>query len=413
MNGFRFAFRPVAFLDSVADDPRSLVELGPGRLLVWHPEAIGQIFRAERGMTLASSDTLRPLVGDRSLLFANGSRHRAYRRAVGDRLRGNQLAGYRGTITELTENALRDMRSAGTVCLPDWTRMLTLRIIARIVLGAPPDALLRMFTNWVEGALGSRPRTLLYRYLRVHVPSPWRTFVRRRADVDRCLLATVRRRRSGTLVDLLLDPSGPLGELDDGELRDQVVSLLFAGHETTASAIAATLFWLERHPDLRDGIRDELAASGEDGSSANRVPLLDAACRESLRLSPPAMLAGNRVTAEDTLVLDRQVAAGTKLTPCIYLAHRRSQTYLSPDVFDPGRFAGARHGGHEYLPFGGGTRRCLGAELAMLELRMVVAAVVRHVNLTCLNPRAGRLVVRGPAMSVGRDLQMLARPCRR
>ena len=408
-NGLRFALRTVAFLDSIADEPRGLVELGAGRLLVWHPEALGRIFRADKDMRLASSDTLRPLVGDRSLLFANGPRHRAYRRVVGDRLRGNR-ADYRDTIAEATEHAVRDLLCAGGVSLPDWTRLLTLRIIARIVLGDTPDALLRMFTTWVEGALGTRRRTLLYRYFRVHAPSPWRTFLRRRADVEQCLLATVRRNRPGTLVDPLRDPDGPLGELDDGELRDQVVSLLFAGHETTASAIAATLFWLERHPGIRDGIRDELAATGDDGSSADRVPLLDAACRESLRLSPPAMLAGNRVPGEDIRLLDRPVAAGTELTPCIYLAHRQ---YPNPGTFDPGRFAGARHSGHEYLPFGGGTRRCLGADLAMLELRMVVAAVLRRVDLTCVNPRAGRPSVRGPAMGVGRDLRMVTRPCRR
>ncbi|MEU7550890.1 cytochrome P450 [Streptomyces sp. NPDC044571] len=421
---YRFAFRTLSFLDGHKDNRSGVAELGaaPKRaMLVWKPELIGQIFRGDKDMTLEGSDTLGPLVGETSLLFANGPRHAAYRQVIGPRLRGRRLREYEGLIARATQEAI-DRLPPGTVFeVAEWTRRLTLDIVSQIILGPVDDALLHRFTTWIEGVLGSRGRTLAYRYLRLPppVPSPWGTFVRRRESLDKELVCPVTGRtapsgdaeRADTLVALLSSGEAPLGPLGEGELRDQIVSLLFAGHETTASSIAWTLFWLAQHEEVRREIVDELAATSASGASAEAVPLLDAACREALRISPPAVVAGNRVLAEDREIGGENLPAGTRLTPCIYLAHQQPDLYPDPGRFDPHRFLGRRKSAQEYLPFGGGTRRCLGANLAMLEMRMVVAAVLRQREITCVNPEAGVPQLRGPAMGPGESLRMMVTAC--
>ncbi|KOV84800.1 hypothetical protein ADL03_14965 [Nocardia sp. NRRL S-836] len=416
----------MAFLDSLTAEQSDVVELSrppERRLLVGNPEAIGQIFRADRQMHLAGSDTLRPLVGDRSLLFANGDRHAAYRQAIGPELRGNALRRYHSTIADTTHAAIRTLVPGSVVELAEWTRKITLDVIGSIVLGPCGEDLLHRFSTWVDGALGSVPRTLLYRYLRTSagLPSPWRTFLRRREVIDRDVLrcarpegrgGTASRTPRGTLAGLLTSGREPLGRLDDDELRDQLVSLLFAGHETTASATAWTLFWLERHPRILADVRDELAATTSEAANARDVPLLDAVCRESLRLTPPATLAGNRVLIEDWELLGRPTAAGTRLTPSIYLVHRRPDVHPDPQRFDPGRFLDRRMSAQDFLPFGGGLRRCLGADFAMLELRMIVAAVLRSLELRCVNPRRGVPQLRGVAMGPRPGLRMEVRRVR-
>ena len=407
VNQRRFALRTLSFLDSLDEQRGGVVTLTPVRLLVSSPDAVGRVFRADRRARLEGTSTLGPLVGPRSLLFANGTRHTAYRRTIGPALRGARL---RDVVLSAARAEIDRLTPGSVITLPSWTRSVTLKIIGRVVLGEADPAFLRSFTEWVEGALGSRHRTLLYRHARLHpaVPSPWRTFLRRRETLDRELLAHVRSRSDdGSIAGLLLSGGTPLGDLDDDELRDQLVSLLFAGHETTASALAWTLFWLDRHEGVRRDLLDELVAT--DGET----PLLDAVCQESLRISPPAMIAGNRVFDDAGELVGRELPAGSRLTPCIYLAHRRRDVYPEPHRFDPGRFLGRRLPSQEYFPFGGGVRRCLGADLAMLELRMITAAVLRGVTLRCVNPEQGVPHLRGPAMGPGPTLRMEVLACRR
>jgi cytochrome P450 len=413
----RLVLGGVRYLDSLAGTGRYTLDLGGGsapRLLVWQPELIAKIFHAERDMRLEPSDTLTPLVGSTSLLFANGPRHTAYRQVVGAALRGRGLAAYHDTVRGSVGEAVRDLGRAPSVALPDWTRALTLRIAGRIVLGEADVPVLERFGDWVDSALGSPRATLVFRYLRPpsFAPSPWRSFLRdRRAlwqDIKALLEAQAAHGRAGhpALAAVLGSGAPPLGPLPEDELADQIISLLFAGHETTASALAWTLFWLERHPGICSDIRAELASSGADGVRAGDAPLLHAACQEALRLSPPATVAGNRLVPADRALADGALPAGARLTPCIRLVHHSPDVYRSPLAFDPQRFLGRNRGAHEYLPFGGGTRRCLGADLAMLELRVAVAAVLTRFDLRCLNPEAGVANTRGPAMGPRPQLRM-------
>ncbi|MEU0879510.1 cytochrome P450 [Lentzea sp. NPDC005914] len=334
IRAWRFRLDPLPLLDSCIG--AGSLALGADQELVWEPSRVGEIFRTEHQMRVDGSSTLEPLVGKHSLLFANGPAHTSHRQVIGPQLRGRALAAWQPVIAAETAAAL----APGVVDLPSWTRKLTLRIISRILFGETRDEFLSSFAAWVDSALGNRRRALVYRYLRFSSVPAWRNFLREREELRRLVLSF---------------PSGlDVGDLSDSDRADQLVSLLFAGHETTASALTSALYWLDRSPGVLADLRDE-----PDG------PLLDAVCREVLRISPPAVIAGNRVLE------------GKRLTPCIYAAHRNPEVFTRPLEFCPERFVGHRFPASQYLPFGGGTRRCLGADLAMLELRTVLAMVVQ------------------------------------
>lgn len=395
----RMALRPLPFLDSIADDPDGVLELRDRpvpRLQVWHDEAVDWVFRSDRRLTHPPSNTLRPLLGARSLLWTDGLRHRHYRRLLGPALHGLNLAAYRVVIADVAQEAVDALAPGTTFGLADWTRGVTLRVIGRIMFGEPDEGLLAAFADWINRALAARPRTLAYRYLAHRLP-------RSGTDFDRRLLAAARQASPTTLAGGIA-----AGGAGDGELRDQIVSLLFAGHETTASALAWTLYWLDR-AGLGADVAAELA--GGDGADASRVPLLTAVIKEALRLRPPAPVAGKRALAEDGELRGRPLPAGTVVVPSIYLAHHRSAVFADPHRFDPERFLGADPpGAPHYFPFGGGTRYCLGSELATLEIRMVTAAVLRRGGFRAVNPEAAVPRFRGPAMAPSRRLAVAVRP---
>lgn len=395
IGALRFRLDALTFLDA-HDGPD--IELSRGHVLVSRPETLGTLFRSDHTMVTARSGTMGPIGGRHSLLFANGERHALYRRAIGGRLRGRVLGGYHEIIRSVADSAVRSLDDV--VDLPEWSRAVTLRIISLILFGQSDDGLLGRFNEWLHGAFGSRARTLTYRYVRpAAVPSPWRTFQRRRAALCDEVLAL--RPAPGSVLEALRDGS-LLGRMSDEDLTDQILSLLFAGHETTASSITSALYWLSRDPALRGGVTAE-ARSG-DTADPDQVPLLEAVCRETLRLSPPAMVAGNRVLPHGSAL----GAAGTRLTPCIYAAHRSAANFPEPHRFDPARFLGRRPSPQRYLPFGGGVRRCLGADLAALEMRMIVGAVVRRHDVRVL--RDATFGMRGQALCFGPNLPVSLRP---
>lgn len=357
-----FTLRLIPFLDSVEGFEDGLVKLGDRRWLAWHPDVVSALFRNDRALSHPPSRTLRPLLGNRSVLWLDGAEHTAYRRTLTPLLRGNR---YQALIDEVVERAIAELPS-DPVGLAAWTRTLTLRIIGRIVFGVDDDELLAAFTRWLDRRLGSRVRTLAHRYLA-------RGTTRFDPHLDRMLLHRAR----------TAEPPALAACLPEEDLRDQVVSLLFAGHETTASATAWTLYWIDRTPGLAEKLTDGA--------------LLDATIAESLRLSPPATLAGNRMSGE-----------GMVITPSIYLAHRRAATYTDPHVFNPGR---AQPPPGAFFPFGGGVRRCPGKDLALLEIRTIVTALLRHRHVRLSSPDCTPQL-RGAAMAPPPSLAMVA-TCRR
>jgi cytochrome P450 family 110 len=239
--------------------------------------------------------------------------------------------------------------------------------------------------------------------------SPWGRFRRAIAEGDAYLYEEIRDRRrkegaregrakSDDVLSLLLDARDEEGRaMTDEELRDELTTLLVAGHETTATALAWAVRWTLATPGLLDRVRDEIrAACARAGLArltakhAAELPLVDAIAREALRLNPVIPLVG-RILEKPTKVAGYELAAGTPVTCSIYLAQRRSEVFPDPSRFDPDRFLGKKISANEFFPFGGGIRRCVGMSFALYEMRIVLARLFERTDLSLASPRPIRV----------------------
>jgi cytochrome P450 family 110 len=190
------------------------------------------------------------------------------------------------------------------------------------------------------------------------------------------------------------------------ELRDELMTLLFAGHETTATALAWGLYWIHSLPSVREKLLQELDSLGKnpDPMAIFRLPYLSAVCQETLRIYPVGMLTFPREVKSPVELMGYQLAPGTVVVGSIYLTHRRKDLYPEPLQFRPERFLERQFSPYEYLPFGGGSRRCIGMALAQLEMKLVLASILRDFELALAEnkpvPAKRRGVTLGPAGGV-------------
>jgi cytochrome P450 len=234
--------------------------------------------------------------------------------------------------------------------------------------------------------------------------SPWGSFVRHRRQIDHLIFEEISERRAhpevsrNDILSLLMGARDEAGEvLTDSELRDELITLLIAGHETTATALTWALYWIHKLPSVGKRLLDEIQAIGDpqDSNALLRLPYLNAVCCETLRICPVAMLTFPRVTRTRVELMGCSLETGTIVAGCIYLAHRRKDVYPDPDEFRPERFLERRFSPFEYLPFGGGVRRCIGMAFAQFEMKLVISHIVSGFELALTTGNQVRLVRRG------------------
>jgi cytochrome P450 len=209
-----------------------------------------------------------------------------------------------------------------------------------------------------------------------------------RERVDRLLFAEIAARRRADVtgradvLSLLTQATYEDGApLEDAALRDELMTMLLAGHETTATALAWAVGHVLGDPGVHARLQEELRGLGPgDPQQATKLEYLDAVCRETLRLTPIVPLVGRRLTRPMTIG-GVSLPAGVVASPCIYLAHRRAERWPEPARFRPERFLESKPTPYEFLPFGGGVRRCLGMAFALVEMKIVLAEVLRRVEL--------------------------------
>jgi hypothetical protein len=362
------------------------------------PAAIKEIFTGDPAVLRAGAGNqpLEPVVGPESLLLLDGARHLRRRRLVLPPFHGERLQGYAADMAELAADDLGRWPLGTPFALEPHMRAITLAVIIRVVFGIEDGeraAALRALIPRLLPDGGLSSLVLLPALRRDLGPrSPWRRFLDARTAVDRLLFDEIAARRDDPgladrtdVLSLLLQARDEDGApLSDRELRDELMTLLLAGHETTATALAWAFELLHRHPAAHErAVAEARASSAGDGGPA---PWLDAVAAETLRLKPPLPLAVRRLAAPVTL-LGHELPAGTRVGPCIYLTHRRADLYPEPTAFRPERFLGQGPETYAWLPFGGGIRRCVGAAFAQLELREVLRTVLARADL---RPADGR-----------------------
>ena len=292
---------------------------------------------------------------------------------------------------------------------------VTLQVIVRTVFGIGEGPRFSELAEVLTRALhvGAWPGLLFPVLQRDLGPySPWGRFVRLMRRASELLRGEIRRGRDkGTagradVLAMLLDARDETGSpLTEDEVHDELVTLLVAGHETTATSLAWALRWILPDRGLVGRLRDELAGAGGDPARIARLELLDATVKEALRLQPIIPLVA-RVLQQPMKLGGVELPAGTPVAPAIYLVHQRESLYPEPRRFRPERFLAFKPAPSEWLPFGGGLRRCIGAAFAIYEMKMVLASVLPRVDARLAREHV-RVARRGVTITPGGGLPIV------
>lgn len=411
----RIVSQPMAYLSSCARNYGDNFRLGvlgvnsPPVVFFSDPKAIEAIFTTKSGKLELGKVThpFLPLVGAESLIMQDGDRHKRLRQLLMPPLHGDRLHNYGKLIRDIAAEEISSWVPDATLSIRDYMSGISLEVILRVVFGIQPGKRylelkpkIEPFLEYVTSPLNSIQ--FFWQALQQDLGrwSPWGKFRRLQREIDDLIYAEIASRRlqseGSDILSLLMSARDSEGQgLSDRQLRDQLITLLLLGHETTASALAWAFYWVHRHPQVLAKLLDELASNSDDPLTVAQLPYLEAVCKEALRVHPIALISQPRVVKESLELQAYQFEPGTVLVPCIYLAHRRPETYSNPLEFQPERFLEGKFSPYEYLPFGGGSRSCIGMALSMFEMKLVLATVISQYQLELVDNGEVKPVRRG------------------
>jgi len=366
-------------------------DFGTGRFnaygeVVWlsSPDDIREVLLADPTIVHAGEAVrfLEPILGSRSMLVLDEEEHLRKRKLLLPAFHGNALSALTPIVQDAVDSAVAQWPVGREFALIPHMKALSLEVILRTVFGLNEPAELKRVRAVIADLVSSFHLVIWgsWRRRRLGARSPWALFESRKAAADDAVLQLIagRRRdprtseRPDVLSRMLATQSEQEDTLSNTELRDDLMTLLIAGHETTSVALTWTIGLLARHPEDVERLRAE-QLSGADS-------YLQAVIKECLRLRPIVPFTGRTLTAP-MAVRGRKLPAGTKLWIPILLVHLLPECYPDPHAFKPDRFLEGNPDPYTWLPFGGGIRRCIGAGLASLEMRATISAVARNVRL--------------------------------
>jgi cytochrome P450 len=402
-----------------------------GTLMDWiflsHPDALKYVLTHD-GQELSApgevNQILTPLLGYNSLILLSGAQHRQRRQLVMPPFHGERLKVYGELICTITHEVLADLTPGQPFKARELTQKISMQIILQAVFGLRQGErcqrlgqLLAQRLDMSSGRLGA---ALIFLPLLSQDYGTWspghrlQTLVK---EIDDLIFSEIQARRSNPepdrsdILSLLLAARDGEGQgLTDQELRDELMTLLVAGHETTATAMSWSLYWVHHQPEVGARLRQELeAATGADPIVLTKLPYLNAVCNETLRIYPVAMLTFPRRVEKPITVQGYALSPGEVVVGAIYLLHHRPDLYPNPDQFCPERFLERQYGPFEFMPFGAGARRCVGAALAMYEMTIVLATLLQECQLDLASDRPVRPQRRGITLSMAGGVDMVYR----
>jgi cytochrome P450 len=379
------------------------------------PQDVKQVFTGDPAIFHAGAANviLLPFLGHKSVLLLDGSAHLGQRKLLLPPFHGEKMRRHVGLMQEIAEREVASWPTGEPFAVHPRMQDLTLEVIMRIVFGVDEgDPRLATLRRHLRGFLDSTVNPAEMRKLLLYGPERAdrrRIFASVLDPVDAVIADVIADHRSrddladrdDVLSMLLLARHEDGSEMDDTELRDELVTLLVAGHETTATALAWALERLTRHPAALDRLTEETRAGGEE--------YVDAVIRETLRLRPVLPFVGRKLMQPQTIG-GWDLPAGARVSPSIHLVHRRPDLYPEPGAFRPERWLGVRTNPYTYLPFGGGVRRCLGASFAETEMRAVLTAIVANVRLRPARPESERVGRRVITLVPARGAEIIVSP---
>jgi cytochrome P450 len=355
---------------------------GSALVLFTRPEHAKEIFAGDPEVFHAGKGNaiLGPIMGEHSLLLQDSSEHKRARKLLMPAFNGAALRGYESVVSRLAAEEVDRWTPGVPFRSLDRMNALTLEVILRVVFGVTDEGRLARLRPLVNRTVDISPAVLLgWGYPFLQRFGPWKATVDNQRRLDEVMYAEIAERRAAPdlaertdVLSRLLRVGGDDG-LSDAELRDQLVTLLLAGHETTATALAWSLHELGRHPDLRARAR-AAAASGDDD-------FLEAVLKESMRLHPVIPMVVRHLMKPVTIG-GVDLPAGANIGPSILISHARADSHRDPRAFRPERFLDGEVATNTWIPFGGGVRRCIGAGFSLMEGVAVLREVLQRHDVT-------------------------------
>ncbi|ACK69982.1 cytochrome P450 [Gloeothece citriformis PCC 7424] len=381
-------------------------------VVVGSPQLIQEIFNKDatqfdigRGNQIVA-----PLVGQNSLFLMDGTRHKRERKLLMPSFHGERLQTYAQQICEITKEVASQWQKDKPFIARTVMQDITLEVIIQVVFGLREGEryqkikpLLAAMLNMIDSPLPSSFLFLRFLQKDLGAWSPWGKLKHRQLQIRKLLEAEIEDRRThnfiGTdILSLMMAVRDENGEpMSDLELKDELMTLLFAGHETTATILAWAFYKIHQLPEVRDKIVQELDSLGEKPNPMEiaKLPYLNAVCQETLRMYPVIPVLLPRITKTPMDIGDYHFEAGMALMPSIYLVHYREDLYPQPQEFKPERFLDRQYSPSEFIPFGGGSRRCLGYALALLEMKLVLGTILSSYQLALVDNKPVKIQRRG------------------
>jgi cytochrome P450 len=397
----RFGVDPYTYLNEVRrrfGDPFENWLAGKRIVLTGEPEYIKQILAADAD-TVASFNPghLKPLLGEGSLILIDGQRHTHERRLLSPPLHGARMRSYAQIIRDSALQRARAWQLGQPFVMSHTTQAISLDVIVKAVFGVQDPARVATFERTLLAATDAIwPPSILIRFLQTDLGplTPWGKFARSKRAADDLVRAEIAARRVAStggddILQLMLDARyEDGGAMTDPQIHDELFTLLVAGHETTAIALAWAMYWLHRNPETLARLRDELATLGDDPDpeAVARLPYLEAVCNETLRLYPILPLVP-RTVIKPMQLGPYTIPAGSYVGFCPAIVHTNPVLYPEPHAFKPERWLTRKFTPFEFIPFGGGIRRCIGAAFALYEMKLVLAAILPRHRFVLLDDR--------------------------
>lgn len=396
-------------------------------IMVNDPKAVQYMLTHDTGKEFTApgevNHLLEPIVGRQSLMLLSGRQHQDRRKLVMPPFHGERLNVYGQIIQQISTDLLDKWPTSAALNIREVMQKITMRVILEAVFGLhqgeryaqlekllstrleltdSPLASAVVFLPWLQNDLG--PWSIGHRINKLA------------AKTDQLLFAEIQDRRANPdpdrvdILSLLLAAKDEQGNgLTDQDLRDELMELLTAGHETTATALTWAMYWIHALSDVKQKLQSELDAVDDptDPSSFLHLPYLNAVCSETLRIHPVVMLTFPREVKVSMEMCGYQLEPGMLLLGSIYLIHQREDLFPNPQQFRPERFLERQYSPYEFMPFGGGVRRCVGSALALYEMKIVLGTLLTQGNFELLNKQPVPPRRRGVTLGPGKPIRVL------
>ncbi|NEO73204.1 MAG: cytochrome P450 [Moorea sp. SIO3H5] len=427
---FKWLSDPVGYMETTAKEYGDIfispvvVNLGEV-VFISNPQGLQTILSNPQKFPASGNlnKTLEPLLGSNSVIMLDGEEHKTRRKLLLPPFHGERMHTYGQLICDITKNVTSQWTVNQPFTIRDTLQKIAMRVIFSTVFGLHDRPHYHQLQELLSARLKATSSPLsasliFFPFLAKDYGdwSPGAKINRHQKQMDELLYAEIRDRRAQgesdrtDILSLLLSARDENGEgMSDEELRDELITLLVGAYENTATGLAWAFYWIHHLPEVKDKLLAEIDSLGEnpDPMSLFQLPYLTAVWQETLRIYPVGVLTLPRLVQESVEVEGKYLEAGTIIFPCVHLLHQREELYPEPKKFKPERFLERQFSPYEYIPFGAGARRCIGAALAEFEMKLVLATILKQYQLELADSRPVKPQRRGLALEPAGGVKMI------